>query len=114
VVRVTDRDGNTLDKFFEIKRTRPDFSSLTIFNTFTPSGDRFNDTWGVPQIRFYEGARISVYERGGTRIFYTENPDIRWDGTYNGKEMPIGSYFWVIEIGETGEIRKGILNVIRK
>jgi len=112
VVRVTDRDGNTLDKFFEIKRTRPDFSSVTIFNTFTPNGDRFNDTWGVPEVRFYEGVRISVYERGGTRLFYTENPDIRWDGTYNGKEMPVGSYYWVIEIGEIGETRRGVLNLI--
>jgi gliding motility-associated-like protein len=114
VVRVTDRDGNTLDKFFEIKRTRLDFSSLTINNSYTPNGDRFNDTWGVPEIRFYEGARISVYDRGGSRLFYTENPDIRWDGTYNGKEMPVGTYYWVIEVIETGEMRRGMLNLIRK
>ena len=114
VIRVTDRDGNTIDKFFEIRRTRPDFNAVTIYSTFTPNGDRFNDTWGVPEIRFYEGARISVYDRGGARLFYTENPDIRWDGTYNGKEMPVGTYFWVIEILETGETRRGMLNVIRK
>jgi gliding motility-associated-like protein len=114
VVRVMDRDGNTLDKFFEIKRTRPDFSTVTIYNTFTPNGDRFNDTWGVPEVRFYEGARISVYDNVGTRLFYTENPDIRWDGTFEGKDMPVGTYFWVIEIGETGELRKGMLNLFRK
>jgi len=114
LARVTDRDGNTLDKFFEITRTRPDFSAITIYNTFTPNGDRFNDTWGVPEVRFYEGARISVYEKGGVRVFYTENPDIRWDGTYDGKEMPVGSYYWVIEVIETGEMRRGMLNLIRK
>jgi gliding motility-associated-like protein len=114
VVRVTDRDGNTLDKFFEINRTRPEFSSVTIFNTFTPNGDRINEIWGVPEIRFYEGVRISVYDRGGSRLFYTENPDVRWDGTYNGKELPVGSYYWVIEIGETGETRRGVLNLIGK
>ena len=114
VVRVLDRDGNTLDKFFEITRTRLAFDTLTIYNTFTPNADRFNDTWGVPEIRFYEGARISVYDRGGSRLFYTENPDIRWNGSYQGKEMPVGSYFWTIEIGETGEIRRGMLNLIRK
>ena len=114
VLRVTDRDGNTLDKFFEIKRTRPDFSSLIITNTFSPNRDRFNDTWGVPEIRFYEGARISVYDRGGLRLFYTENPDIRWDGTFEGKEMPVGTYYWVIQVKETGEIRRGVLNLIRK
>jgi gliding motility-associated-like protein len=114
VVRVTDRDGNTLDKFFEIKRTRPEFSSVTIFNTFTPNGDQINEIWGVPEIRFYEGVRISVYDRGGSRLFYTENPDVRWDGTYNGKELPVGSYYWVIQIEETGETRRGVLNLIGK
>jgi gliding motility-associated-like protein len=114
VVRVTDRDGNTLDKFFTITRTRLDFNAVTIYNTFTPNADRFNETWGVPEIRFYEGARISVYDRGGLRLFYTENPDIRWNGTYNGKEMPVGSYYWVIQIEETGESRRGIVNLLRK
>ena len=114
VLRVTDRDGNTLDKFFDIKRTRKDFSSLIITNTFSPNRDRFNDTWGVPEIRFYEGARISVYDRGGLRLFYTENPDIRWEGTFEGKEMPVGTYYWVIQVKETGEIRRGVLNLIRK
>ena len=114
VLRVTDRDGNTLDKFFDITRTRKDFSSLIITNTFSPNRDRFNDTWGVPEIRFYEGARISVYDRGGLRLFYTENPDIRWEGTFEGKEMPVGTYYWVIQVKETGEIRRGVLNLIRK
>jgi gliding motility-associated-like protein len=114
IIRVTDRDGNTLDKFFDITRTRPDFNSLTIYNTFTPNGDRFNETWGVPEVRFYEGARIAVYERGGARVFYTENPDVRWDGSYNGKEMPVGSYYWVIQIEETGATRRGIVNLLRK
>lgn len=114
VVRVLDRDGNTLDKFFDITRTRPDFNAVTIYNSFTPTGDRFNDTWGVQDLRAYEGVRIAVYDRGGLRIFYTENPDIRWDGTYQGKDMPIGSYFWTIEVIETGEMRRGVLNLIRK
>jgi gliding motility-associated-like protein len=114
LAQVLDRKGNNVTKFFEIKRTRPDFTSLTIYNTFSPNGDGFNDSWGVPGIRFFEGARLSIYDRGGVRLFYTENPDVSWDGTYNGKEMPVGTYFWTIEIGETGEVRRGMLNLIRK
>ena len=114
VIRVTDRDGNTLDKFFTITRTRKEFSSLTITNAYSPNGDGANDAWGVPELRFYEGVRIQIFNSGGSRLFYTENPDIRWDGTYNGKEMPVGSYFWVIEVIETGEMRRGMLNLIRK
>ena len=114
LAQVKDRKGNDVTKFFEIKRTRPDFSSLIITNAFSPNGDGMNERWGVPGIRFYEGARISVYDRGGLRLFYTENPDVRWDGTFEGKEMPVGSYFWTIEIVETGEMRRGMLNLIRK
>lgn len=114
VIRVTDRDGNTLDKFFTITRTRKDFNSLTITNAFSPNGDGANDAWGVPELRFYEGVRIQIFNSGGSRLFYTENPDIRWDGTYNGKDMPVGAYYWVIEVIETGEMRRGMLNLIRK
>lgn len=114
VVRVTDRDGNTLDKFFEITRTRPEFEALVITNTFSPNGDGTNESWGVPDLRVFAGVRVFVFEKDGIPLFYTENPDVHWDGTYKGKEMPIGTYYWVIEILETGEMRRGVLNLIRK
>ena len=114
LAQVKDRKGNSVEKFFEIKRSRLEFSSLIVTNAFSPNGDGINDSWGVPGIRFYEGARISVYDRGGSRLFYTESPDQGWDGTFNGKQLPVGTYFWTIEIRETGEIRRGMLNLIRK
>lgn len=114
LAQVKDRKGNTVEKFFEIKRSRLEFSSLVVNNSFSPNGDGINDSWGVPGIRFYGGARISVYDNVGSRLFYTESPDQGWDGTFNGKQLPVGTYFWTIEIGETGEMRRGTLNVIRK
>jgi gliding motility-associated-like protein len=114
LVRVTDRDGNTLDKFFEITRTRPSIMELEIYNTFTPNADGINDDWGVPGIRFYRGARVEVFDGGGIRLFYTEDSKIRWDGTHKGKAMPVGSYYWIIEVDETGEKRKGIVNLLIK
>ncbi|MCH7407684.1 T9SS type B sorting domain-containing protein, partial [Belliella aquatica] len=114
VVRVTDRDFNTLDKVFEITRNRERVSEIEIYNTFTPDGDGINDNWGVPEIRYYTGARVQVFERSGKRLFYTEDPDQRWDGIFEGKEMPVGSYYWTLEVRETGEVRKGILNLLRK
>jgi gliding motility-associated-like protein len=68
----------------------------------------------VPDLRVFQGVRIQIFDRIGTRVFYTENPDIRWDGTHKGKELPVESYFWIIEILETGKKRRGVLNLIRK
>ena len=114
IVRVTDRDGNTLDKFFEISRTRPSITSLEVANTFSPNGDRFNDTWGIEGARFYSGTTLQIFDRGGPRVFNTEDPSQRWDGTYMGKELPIGTYYWTLNVGETGEMRRGVLNVLKK
>jgi gliding motility-associated-like protein len=113
VVRVTDRDGNTLDKFFEIRRSRLEFADLTIPSAFTPNGDGINESWKISDLRFYSNVRIQVFNQGGEIVFNTENPDQGWDGTFNGKNLPIGTYFWAIEVGETGEYRKGFITLLR-
>ncbi len=114
LVQVIDRDGNTLEKLFEITRIRPSSSTLVIPNTFTPNGDGSNDTWGVPALRFFEQVRIQIFDRGGVLVFATENPDVRWDGKQKGRDLPIGTYYWVITVKETGESRRGMLNLLRK
>ncbi|SFU20833.1 gliding motility-associated C-terminal domain-containing protein, partial [Algoriphagus locisalis] len=114
VLSVSDRAGNILEKEFSIIRERTPLEQLPIPNSFTPNGDGVNDTWGMSALRYYGGVRISVFAIGGDRLFYTENPDIRWDGVFNGKVMPVGAYLYVIEVGETGEIRRGMLNLVNE
>ncbi|GAB2626425.1 gliding motility-associated C-terminal domain-containing protein [Belliella aquatica] len=113
-VKVTDRDGNILEKNFTIERQRISVAGIEVFNTFSPNNDGNNDTWGVPELRYYRNVRIQVFDRGTDRLFYTENPNEMWDGTFNGKELPVGTYYWTIEVGETREVRKGMLNLFRK
>jgi gliding motility-associated-like protein len=113
-VLVRDRDGNEIDRLLTVKRERSPLGQLEIYNTFTPNGDGQNDSWGVPELRFFDRVDIQVMERSGQRVFSTDNPDRRWDGTYNGKELPVGTYYWIIEVKETGEVRRGMLNLLRK
>ncbi|WBL41506.1 MBG domain-containing protein [Algoriphagus halophytocola] len=113
-LRVEDQAGNVLEKDFAITRSRTPLEQLEIPNTFTPNGDGVNDAWGVSALRYYSGVRISVMDIGGERLFYTEDADMMWDGTYNGKQMPVGSYLYIIEVGETGEIQRGMLNLLRE
>jgi len=115
-VRVRDRDGNEIDRLLTVNRERSALDQIAVYNTFTPNGDGKNDSWGVPDLRFYSGVQIVVMERSGQRVFSTDNPDRRWDGTsiYNGRELPVGTYYWIIEVKETGEVRRGMLNLLRK
>ena len=113
VVRSTDRVGNSIEKTFVLNRTRIPVDEVEIFNSFTPNGDGINDTWGIPDLQYFQGGRVQVFDRSGQRIFYTESPADRWDGTFEGKEMPVGSYIWILESKETGEVRRGVLTLLR-
>ncbi|UCS92362.1 gliding motility-associated C-terminal domain-containing protein [Echinicola marina] len=112
-VMVVDADGNTLSKVFEVNRLRKSLNDIVIYNTFSPNEDGTNDTWGVEELRYQTGVRIMIFEKSGNRLFYTENPEKRWDGTYKGKEMAVGSYFWVIESKEDDKVRRGTLNLLK-
>uniref|UniRef100_UPI003F702DD4 MBG domain-containing protein n=1 Tax=Cyclobacterium plantarum TaxID=2716263 RepID=UPI003F702DD4 len=114
LVRVTDRDGNVMDRLLEINRIRKSVSEIEVYNSFTPNGDGINDGWGVPDLRHYSGVSIQVFERSGKRVFYTQDPDHRWDGTFEGVDLPIGTYYWTVQVKETGETRKGMLNILKK
>ncbi|MFC0655388.1 MBG domain-containing protein, partial [Mongoliitalea lutea] len=114
VVQVQDRDGNIVSKLLDINRLRANFDDIIINNTFTPNGDGVNDTWGIPDLSSYSGVRIQVYERSGLLLFSTTNPEVRWDGTFNNKDLPVGTYYWVVDIIETGQTRRGILNLFRR
>jgi gliding motility-associated-like protein len=113
VILVEDRDGNVIEKSFTINRGRTDIMELEVFNSFTPNGDGINDTWGVPDLRYFTGVRVQVFDRNGERLFYTEDANVRWDGTYKGNEMPVGTYFWIVEVIETGNVRRGILTILK-
>ena len=53
----------------------------------------------------YENNELSIYNRWGVQVFHA-NPylsNAEWDGTYNGKLVPKGNYYAVLEL-EVGEI----------
>ena len=66
-------------------------------NIISPNGDGNNDLLEIK----YEGiADINVfriYNRWGELIFETNNPDTKWDGTFNGKPLNPGVYVYYLE-----------------
>ena len=64
---------------------------LFIPNTFTPNGDYKNDFFQVSALN-YQTFELNVYNSYGNLLFRTTDPNIGWDGTYNGRLVQIGSY----------------------
>ena len=85
-------------------------------NTFTPNGDGKNDGFRV----FGEGIsleNLSVYNQYGNLVYESSVLKDVWDGTYNGKEVPQGSYYYTaIIIDYLGEkySREGTVTLIRR
>lgn len=84
-------------------------------NTFTPDGDRYNNTFKISTVNIDELYFI-IFNRWGEVMFESFNPVFEWDGTYGGRPVKDGTYIWKMEYttseGEKFE-RNGHLNVIR-
>ncbi len=66
-------------------------------NTFTPNGDSFNDFWVIEDIESYPGAIIEVYNAEGQLVYRSVGYSKPWDGSFNGKTLPFGTYYFVID-----------------
>lgn len=74
------------------------YDDLGIYSAFSPNGDGVNDVWLIPGAQQYPNSSIKVYNRWGGLIFTSYGYDEPWDGTFKGKELPVGTYYYVIEL----------------
>lgn len=82
-------------------------------NVFSPNGDGINDTWRIKYLESYPGAEIDVFNRYGQAVFHSVGYDVDWDGTYNGKPMPVGTYYYVINPKNGRKIITGSVTIIK-
>jgi gliding motility-associated-like protein len=69
-------------------------------NTFTPNGDGYNDTWNIPGIADYPGAEVLIFDRWGQRVYRDVGYREPWDGTNNGARVPVGTYYYHIQLNQ--------------
>jgi len=59
---------------------------------------------------------VYVYNRWGNLLFTSVQGDYdnnRWDGTYNGEDLPVGSYYFIIEYNdEVTDPLNGVVSII--
>ena len=69
----------------------------------SPNGDGKNDVWIIDFIEQFPNNVVEIYNRWGELLFHADGYQQDWDGTYEGKELPIGTYYYVIELNEEGK-----------
>jgi gliding motility-associated-like protein/uncharacterized repeat protein (TIGR01451 family) len=86
-----------------------------LFNQFSPNGDGTNDFLVINCITDpeYSDNSLEIYDRYGNQVFAVSGYDNTWDGTRNNNDLPKGTYFYVLDLGDGSEIRKGWIQIIR-
>lgn len=90
---------------------------ITIFSSFTPNGDNINDRWHIVNSDQFPNMEVNVYDRSGQLVFSAVNystEDQWWDGTYNGKELPTSTYYYVVRLNDENNTEyKGLVTIVR-
>ena len=98
--KVEDSKGCTAQEVFYV-----DYVDIDIPRFFTPNGDGENDTWSPRNTQQYPNILTQIYDRYG-RLLKELSRAETWDGTYNGKALPTGDYWYIITLGEEDDSRE--------
>lgn len=60
--------------------------------TFSPNGDGINEEWNI-HAQDKPECTLAIFDGKGRRVF--EGKGQNWDGTYQGKPVPAGTYYYV-------------------
>ena len=82
-------------------------------NAFSPNADGINDTWIVKGLDSYPEATVRIFNRYGLIVFFTRSVEKVWDGNYNAKPLPVGVYYYQIDLHIGQPILSGSILMIR-
>ena len=96
----------------EVIISEPRVSDLTITDLITANGDGFNDTWNILEIENYPKTKVLVFNTTGNLVFESSDYDNSWQGTFNGKQLPDGTYYYIVEIDTESKVEKGFVTIV--
>lgn len=86
---------------------------LLIPNCITPNNDGANDVWIIDNLQLFDTHDIVIVNRWGDAVFRSTNYENDFDGTWNGKKLPAGTYYYIIRL-PNNVIYKGPFTIIRE
>ena len=91
-----------------------DISTFYIPNAIMPHRGNINSIFNVFGVNIDpDNFEMRIFNRWGNQIFYTTNPNIGWDGTYNGEYVQEGSYSYIFNfITETDGIKHTVIGKV--
>ncbi len=98
-----------------IKTTLCEGTELVFPTIITPNGDGKNDLFIIQNLeKLYPECHVIIFNRWGNVVYESTGYSRPWDGTYNGEDLPMGTYFYKIELNdEKNTVFNGDISIIR-
>ena len=74
------------------------YKKVVVPNAFSPNSDGINDLWLIQALQTYPNPEVTVFNRYGQPVFRSKGYSRPWDGTFRGKKLPTGTYYYVIDL----------------
>jgi gliding motility-associated-like protein len=92
-------------------------SNLILPNVFTPNGDLQNDLLSLKgNTNSVKSYSLEIFNSFGEKILHFKDPKETWDGTLNGKSVPVGVFFYKMRVVlNNNEIlrKEGALDILK-
>ncbi|KIA89659.1 T9SS C-terminal target domain-containing protein [Kaistella jeonii] len=73
-----------------------EFLVINLINVITPNNDGLNDFLDYSDLNIKKDVSISIYDRFGSQVFKSQNQQFIWDGKLNGRALPTGNYWYIL------------------
>ena len=94
---------------------------VIVYQLVTPDGDSQNDTWIIEGIEQFPNNTVSLFNRWNSLVYQQEsydNASTGWAGDANKGfskgELPDGTYFYTIGLGDGSDLLEGFIVLKRK
>jgi gliding motility-associated-like protein/uncharacterized repeat protein (TIGR01451 family) len=102
-----------------ISTIEPEPRDFFIPEGYSPNSDGINDLFVIRGILYYPENTFVIFNRWGNKVFETSHYQNTWDGkssmglTIGGDELPVGTYFYLLDLGDGSEVIKGTIYLNR-
>jgi gliding motility-associated-like protein len=117
---VVTKDGCSSEPISVYITMRPCLIELvSIPEGFSPNGDGINDYFVITGIGFYPNNTFVIFNRWGNKVFEASPYANDWNGNsqfglrVGGDELPIGTYFYILDLGDGTDEFKGTIYLNR-
>ncbi len=86
---------------------------IVIPNAFTPNGDGVNDFWDISALQGYPQCTVNIFNRYGAMVYNSVGYPRAWDGTYGGSALPVGTYYYIIDLKNGRKKLAGPVTILR-